>query len=190
MSIGISACWLLTSSLCAATLDKSKRNCPALLYRMYRLESFVFGEMLFPLSPLRQQEVWAAVSGRSRRRDLLYAERKDLGSRGRQDWRRWLGSVLHEVGQLSEDLWQLCHRVTHLLLSGEVNNSHTYIRAAEVKSHSFSSSSLQMARAKQKMHFITFSSLICGQLIYLIAIMGMWVSPSRIAKCCKDITLS
>lgn len=66
-----------------------------------------------------------AVSGRSRRRDLLSVERKDLGSRGRQDWRHWLGSILHEVRQLSEDLWQLCHRVTHSLLSGEVNNSRT-----------------------------------------------------------------
>lgn len=64
-----------------------------------------------------------ALSGRSRSRDLFYAERKDLGSEGRQDWRHWLGSLLHKVRQLSEDL--SLARVTHSLISGEVNNSHT-----------------------------------------------------------------
>lgn len=41
---------------------------------------------------------------------LFFLRGKALGLRQRQDWHHWFGSLLREVRQLSEDLWQPRHQ--------------------------------------------------------------------------------
>lgn len=86
--------WLPTSAFRAATLNKSKQKWSALMYRMYCLK---FSFFHVPLWGSRKCE-WQVTHTRP-----PLQQRKDCGPRVRQDWRHRLGSLLHEVRQLSED---------------------------------------------------------------------------------------
>lgn len=138
---------LLTSNILLPSEDKWNKIRPVLVDpgRMVQGTFFSRDVLLLYTQGSRKCEWFETRVMQSEPPPFFYFFRgKALGLRQRQDWRHWFGSLLGEVRQLSEDLWQPRHWagwLTRSFRTREVINSWV-LEAPEVKSHNVSSLSL------------------------------------------------